>query len=144
MAQQAAFTCQTAIAEAKRQLCVLYPPNCTLTDQQVVDKIRSECTLFTGAEGQLIRMAIFGTTQCPTNAPSCLQAPTRYNCVSGQCVASATGTYATLAECQAACGAGGGGGNAMLWLAVGAVALLAVAVVATQPTSKKILVAKVQ
>jgi len=135
------LTCQEAIAQARIQLCAL-GWGCSASDVQIVDKIRSDCTLFVGNDP--IRLAIFGTAQCPTNAASCLSPSTRYNCVSGQCVAAANGTYATLAECQAACDGGGGGGdNTMLIVGLGAVAVLAAVILATAPTSKKIIVAKV-
>ena len=107
-----ALTCQEAIAEARRQLIALGWGGGT--DAQLIAKIRSDCTLFTGADNP-IRLAIFGTAQCPTSAPACNAVP-------------------------------GGQDNTMMMVLLGVAAALAVGVVivASRPTTKKIMVARIE
>lgn len=142
------LTYDQAIAAARERMCAIDGYWCNASATEIKNRICGQNDLFVGTgcgDDFDIRCGL----GCPTAAQvaacgPCGGVPTKYACVNGACVVSATGPYATLAECQAACKAAGAD-NTMLILAVAGVVVVGVTAFAiASQGKKKVIVARVQ
>jgi len=144
------LTYDQAIAAARERMCAIDGYWCTASATEIKNRICGQNDLFVGVhcgDDFEIRCGL----GCPTAAQVAACGPCggvpgqRYTCVNGTCVAGATGTYATLAECLAAgCKAPVAGGINTALVVGGLAVLAALAFFVASQGQKKVVIARVE